>query len=128
MLLTLVKLPYIVYIQNVMPNIHQRESTTEDQPNPINQSFGLLGDQWNLLIVQVLLSKPSRFNDIKRSIPQINNRTLSARLKNLADFGVLDRKIESGNPPFTLYHLTALGKGIGPIIKEIVKFGNRFLD
>jgi DNA-binding HxlR family transcriptional regulator len=103
-------------------------SKEDEDINGLKKSFSLVGDEWNLLIIQALLAEPRRFNDIKRTIPQINNRTLSGRLKSLNEYGVLGRKIEHGNPPYALYYLTALGKGAGPIIEAIEKYGDTFLD
>jgi DNA-binding HxlR family transcriptional regulator len=99
----------------------------DEEKNALKKSFSLVGDEWNLLIIQVLLDEPRRFNDIKRLIPHINNRTLSARLKSLMEYGVLGRKVEAGSPPFALYYLTALGKGVKPVIEAIEDFGDTFL-
>lgn len=111
-----------------MPKVTIAKKEDEEVINGLKKSFSLVGDEWNLLIIQALLAEPRRFNDIKRMIPQINNRTLSGRLKSLNEYGVLGRKIEHGNPPYALYYLTPLGKGVDPIIKAIEKFGDRFLD
>jgi len=100
---------------------------TEDY-NSIVKPIELIGDPWTLLIIKSLLSGPKRFNELKNEVPGINNRTLSARLKSLAIDGAIQRQVGLENPPAVKYYLTPLGKGIGPILKAIENFGNKFIN
>ena len=88
----------------------------------------LISDTWTLLIIKSLLSGTKRFNELKNEIQDVNNRTLSARLKFLAEKGIVIRRVSMNDaPPSVKYTLTPLGKGIEPILKEIENFGNKFL-
>jgi DNA-binding HxlR family transcriptional regulator len=88
----------------------------------------LISDSWTLLIIKSLLTGTKRFNEIKNDVEDINNRTLSARLKFLVEKGVLIRRVsQSTTPPSVKYTLTPLGKGIEPILNEIENFGNKYL-
>ena len=87
----------------------------------------LISDSWTLLIIKSLLPGTERFNELRNEITDINNRTLSARLKFLVLKGVIVRHVSPGSPPSVKYTLTQLGKGIEPILNEIENFGNRFM-
>lgn len=94
---------------------------------PIIKPVELLGDSWTLMIIKSLLNGPKRFNELKSEIDDVNNRTLSARLKSLGEKGILIRRVGTQNPPTVTYYLTPLGKGAEPILKSIEDFGNKFL-
>lgn len=87
----------------------------------------LISDSWTLLIIKSLLTGEKRFNELRSEISDINNRTLSARLKFLTQRGVIVRSVSTHSPLSVSYTLTELGEGIRPVLKEIEKFGNRFL-
>jgi DNA-binding HxlR family transcriptional regulator len=100
----------------------------DQPPQNFQKTVELIGDVWTLLIVNSLLISPKRFNELAGSIPGVNRSTLSARLKSLSDYGVLERQIGQENPPSSTYYLTPLGKGMAKIIQEINKFSAHFLD
>src|SRR5262245_54681631 len=54
-------------------------------------ALDLLGERWTLLIVRELLCGSRRFGDIQRGVPRISRTMLSARLRELADGGVIAR-------------------------------------
>ncbi len=100
----------------------------EKQFCPIVKPIELIGDMWTLLIIKSLYNESKRYNEIKKAIPEINNRTLSLRLKKMADLGIIQRSVDNQiNPPLVTYKLTSLGCGIKPIIDQIELFGNKFL-
>ncbi|MEM1312490.1 MAG: helix-turn-helix domain-containing protein [Patescibacteria group bacterium] len=94
---------------------------------PIIRPTELLGDTWTLLIIKELLEEPLRFNKIKDKIPEITNRTLSARLKKLVSNKVIERNLLEGSPPKVEYNLTQMGYGLKPVLREIEDFGNKFM-
>ena len=101
---------------------------SQTQHCSIVKPIELISDTWTLLIIKSLLTGTKRFNELKNEIEAINNRTLSARLKFLAEKGLVIRRVSLiTTPPSVKYTLTPLGKGIEPILNEIEKFGNKFL-
>jgi DNA-binding HxlR family transcriptional regulator len=74
-----------------------------------------IGDKWSLLVIFVLERRPARrgrFSDLKRTIPGISQRMLTATVRNLERDGVLTRHVYAEVPPRVEYELTALGKGL----------------
>ena len=88
------------------------------------RALDLLGERWTLLIVRELLSGSSRFNDIRRGIPRISRTMLSARLRDLADAGVIARGTGRNGPT---YELTEEGRELGGAVRELGTWGQRWL-
>lgn len=88
------------------------------------RALDLLGDRWTLLIVRELLSGSSRFNDIRRGIPRVSRTMLSARLRGLADSGVITR---GSGPNGPTYELTEEGRELAGAVRELGTWGQRWL-
>lgn len=90
----------------------------------IARALDLLGSRWTLLIVRELLCKSSRFGEIQRGIPQISRTMLSARMRELADAGVIERVDGAAGPE---YRLTAAGQELAPVVGALGTWGQRWL-
>jgi DNA-binding HxlR family transcriptional regulator len=86
------------------------------------RALDLLGERWTLLVVRELLCGSRRFGEIRRGIPRISRTMLSARLRQLADAGVIER-IEGG----TAYTLTPAGQELAGAVRELGTWGQRWL-
>lgn len=87
----------------------------------------LLGKKWTGLIIRVLLGGPRRFKDIKEQIPEMSDRVLSERMKELEDAQILVRNVYPETPVRIEYELTAKGKSLEPVIQEIQQWGEKWL-
>ena len=78
-----------------------------------------VGDKWSLLVIAMLEQRPTaraRFSELKRSIPGISQRMLTATLRSLERDGLLTRHVYAEVPPRVEYALTPLGETlIAPI-------------
>ena len=84
-----------------------------------------VGDKWSLLVVLMLERMPkrrARFSDLKRSIPGISQRMLTATVRNLERDGILTRHVYPEVPPRVEYQLTALGKGLMEPVQSLVEW------
>lgn len=92
---------------------------------PVARGAELVWDKWSLLILRNLnLDGPHRFQDFANALEGISPTTLSARLKTLQKNGLIQRKITDAHPPGTLYELTELGRNMRPVIQALASFGN----
>jgi DNA-binding HxlR family transcriptional regulator len=74
-----------------------------------------VGDKWSLLVIFILKDRPAlrgRFSDLKRSIPGISQRMLTATVRNLERDGMLTRHVYAEVPPRVEYELTPLGRAL----------------
>jgi DNA-binding HxlR family transcriptional regulator len=93
---------------------------------PVARTLDLVGERWTILILRDLFLKgPRRFQDLQESLTAVAPNTLSARLKDLEAAGFIERKIYSEHPPRLEYHLTERGKTFGPVMRALREWGLR---
>jgi DNA-binding HxlR family transcriptional regulator len=85
----------------------------------------IIGNKWTALILRDLFSGPKRFCELERSVGNINPRTLSQRLDDLENEGIITRKKFAEVPPRTEYTLTAKGSDLLPILQQMAVWGTK---
>jgi len=90
---------------------------------PLAQATQLLCERWTLLVVRELIAGSTRFNELQKGVPLMSPTLLSARLKQLAEAGVVTLHGTKGN---TTYHLTAAGQELRPIVELLGVWGHRW--
>jgi DNA-binding HxlR family transcriptional regulator len=94
---------------------------------PVARTLDVVGERWTILILRdLLLRGPRRFQDLQESLSGAAPNTLSARLKDLEVHGIIARRLYSEHPPRLEYHLTDKGKTLGPVLKALRDWGQRF--
>lgn len=94
---------------------------------PVNNSLKIFGQKYALHIVRnMLVLKQRRFGQFLKSIEGINTKTLSIRLHELENSGVIKRTVINSRPPQTEYTLTDKGVALEPILADIAIFSTRF--
>jgi DNA-binding HxlR family transcriptional regulator len=95
---------------------------------PIACALDLLGDRWTLVVVRdLLLLGKRRFTELLASGEGISTNILSERLERLEAAGLVVRRSYQLHPPRDEYHLTAKGRDLFPVLRELVRWGNRHL-
>ena len=82
-------------------------------------AFEVLGKRWTGLLVDLLLQRPARFNELMRAVPQMSKRMLSERLTELQEIGLVERLVEPGPPVGVVYRLTARGMALQPAMDAL---------
>jgi DNA-binding HxlR family transcriptional regulator len=96
---------------------------------PVARTLEVVGERWTVLILRDLfLRGPRRFQDFQESLAGIAPNTLSARLKALEDSGIVARELYSEHPPRLEYQLTEKGRSLGPVIKAMRDWGLKNTD
>jgi DNA-binding HxlR family transcriptional regulator len=94
---------------------------------PVARALNVIGERWSILILRDLFLKgPRRFQDFQTSLTGVAPNTLSARLKTLEAQGVVARLLYNEHPPRLEYYLTEKGKSLGPILKALKSWGDRY--
>ncbi len=83
-----------------------------------------VGDRWSLLVVRDLLSGAKRFTDLMDRLGGITPKTLSQRLRELEDTGIVAVDREPGRRE-VWYRLTPAGAELGPVIDALSWWGLR---
>jgi DNA-binding HxlR family transcriptional regulator len=85
----------------------------------------LLGDQYTLQIIQVLLKRaPQRFIELEQQIEGISPRTLSARLKQMDAAGLLTRHQYASLPPKVEYTLTDRSQALAGVVDALTTWAD----
>ncbi|MCX2720831.1 winged helix-turn-helix transcriptional regulator [Roseibium salinum] len=95
-----------------------------EQPCPIRDVLDRIGDQWSLLILQVLEHGTMRFSAINRAIGDISKQMLSKTLKSLEEDGFIRRTLYPEVPPRVEYELTDLGRSFLVPMKELIAWAD----
>jgi DNA-binding HxlR family transcriptional regulator len=85
-------------------------------------AFELLGKRWTALIIRVLLDGPKRFKDISHVIPNMSDKMLSERFKEMEIAGLIVRRVYDEMPVRIEYELTSKGKALEPMMSECQKW------
>ncbi|MCY0899877.1 MAG: helix-turn-helix domain-containing protein [Firmicutes bacterium] len=90
-------------------------------------AVGLIGKRWTGLIIEVLLQHPQRFSEIAQAIPQVSDRMLAERLKELEAEGIVDRRVYPDTPVRVEYSLTAKGRDLAPVMQALHEWANTWI-
>jgi DNA-binding HxlR family transcriptional regulator len=94
----------------------------------LHETVELVGKRWSGAIVYVLLQAgPMRFSQIANAVPDLSDRLLSERLKELEARGIVDRHVSDGAPVKVEYELTERGKDLREALGELKAWGDRWL-
>ena len=98
-----------------------------DPSCPVCRTADIVCAKWTLLIVRDLSEGRSRFCELERSLSGISPRTLSLRLRDLEQLGVVERQTFPEVPPRVEYALTDKGRALLPLIEDMRSYGRRWL-
>lgn len=93
---------------------------------PVARTLDIVGERWTMLILRdLVLRGPRRYQDLQESLAGIAPNTLSVRLKDMESHGLVERKLYNERPPRLEYHLTAKGRSLAPVLRALRDWGNR---
>ncbi|WP_203258914.1 winged helix-turn-helix transcriptional regulator [Hyunsoonleella ulvae] len=92
-------------------------------------TMGIIGGKWKTVILYHLIDKTLRYNELRKTIPSVTERTLSLQLKTLENDGLIKRKVYTSKPPLKVeYKLTDFGKSVIPLIQSIIDWGEYVIE
>ena len=101
-------------------------SAPYDMRCPIARTLDIVGERWTILILRdLVVSGPRKFQDFERSLAGISPNTLSTRLKRLEEAGVVERRFYEQHPPRAEYVLKEKGNELRPVLKALLDWGQR---
>jgi DNA-binding HxlR family transcriptional regulator len=92
-----------------------------------HEAVELIGRRWTGAILSVLMVGPLRFSEIAQAVPELSDRLLSARMKELEARGIVERRVIPGPPLRVEYALSEMGVSLGPALAELKDWGRRWL-
>jgi DNA-binding HxlR family transcriptional regulator len=104
------------------------QATAEDRPvaarresccSAYHHAIELIGKRWTGAILFVLMDGPLRFSEVKMLVPDLSDRLLSERLKELEAEGIVERRVIDGMPVRVEYTLTEKGRALEPAVRSL---------
>ncbi len=95
---------------------------------PIQFILEIVGSKWAILILRELFSGSRRTHEFLEALPGISTKTLTARLRELENYGLVTRKVFPEVPPRVEYSLTEKGLEIQPVMMALKTLGEQWLQ
>lgn len=89
---------------------------------PIDTAFIVLGRKWTVQILRNFLQGDRHFNELLASIRGINPKSLSQRLRELEEHGLITKRVTSKSPLRIEYELTERGYGLYPVLRSMARW------
>ncbi|MDT5339890.1 MAG: hypothetical protein QOD90_5395 [Mycobacterium sp.] len=84
-------------------------------------------DKWSLNVLSALCERPCRFNDLRRAIPAVSQKSLTATLRKLERNGIVERVLLSSRPVAVEYRITPLGKTLRDPLDVLLNWATEHL-
>lgn len=101
-----------------------KRKSFESMHCPIARGLEHVGEWWNILILRDSYYGLSRFDEFQKSLG-ITPTTLTRRLNDLVDGGLLERRLYCEKPPRYDYVLTQRGRDFRPVLLTLMTWGNK---
>lgn len=86
----------------------------------------LIGRRWSGAILRELLLGTTRFGQIREAIPQLTDKMLASRLRELESEGVVSRVVYPEIPVRVEYHLTEKGRDLEAAVAALSQWADRW--
>ena len=91
-------------------------------PEEVRQAADLLERRWSLSILWASHEGAVRFNEFRAALGRVPPATLTARLNELAEAGVLERRVLDTRPPAVEYRLTERGRDLESLVQALSRW------
>jgi len=92
-----------------------------------HEAVELVGRRWTGAILRVLMDGPLRFSEVAQAVPELSDRLLSERMKELEARGIVERNVMPGPPLRVEYQLSRMGRELEPALSELQRWAHRWL-
>ena len=93
-----------------------------------HEAVELIGARWTGALLRVLLDGRTRYADLRSAVPEISDRMLSERLRELEHARIINRYVSADPPVRVEYELTEKGRALEPSLKAIGEWAERWIE
>jgi DNA-binding HxlR family transcriptional regulator len=79
-------------------------------------------DKWSMQILDVLCGSPLRFNELRREIPAVGQKSLTATLRRLERNGMVERVVVTTRPLAVEYRVSAVGDTLNGLVDALLRW------
>ncbi|MCL3860992.1 helix-turn-helix domain-containing protein [Actinotalea sp. K2] len=84
-------------------------------------------DKWSLSVLNELCERPCRFNELRRAVPAVTQKSLTATLRRLERNGIIQRIVIDTRPVAVEYRITMLGKTLRDPVDVLLQWADAHL-
>ncbi len=99
---------------------------TTQQRACVAMAAQIISAKWTPQLLFAMSNGVQRFCELQKEVGGINPRTLSARLDELEQAGIISKKAYAEVPPRIEYVLTDKGNDLFPILEQMVEWGSKY--
>ena len=106
-----------------------KTNDTKPMVCPYQNAISVIGNVWALTIIKTFYLQEKfeqqtevRFNELLKLLTPISGKTLSAKLKNLAEHKIIVRKVIDETPVKILYSLTEKGRALNIVMDQLAEW------
>jgi DNA-binding HxlR family transcriptional regulator len=92
---------------------------------PTEFTLQILGGKWKTVILCYLKIGPLRYADLRKLIPNLSDKVLSQRLRELAEAGLVERGKSEDGDKSEVYALAARAQSLGLVLTELYHWGDK---
>lgn len=94
---------------------------------PVEAALDIIGGKWKSIILFRVLEETRRFNELRRMLPNITQRTLTNQLRELERDGLLRRNVYAEVPPKVEYSITDFGRSLEPVLVALKEWAETYM-
>ena len=92
-----------------------------------HRAVELIGGRWTGALIQLLFHGRMRFAELRAAVPDISDRMLSERLRELETEGIVARIVVPETPVRVEYELTEKGRALEHALASVGKWAERWV-
>ncbi|MBO9401156.1 helix-turn-helix domain-containing protein [Shimia sp. R9_3] len=93
---------------------------------PAEATIEIIGGKWKCQILHTLQSGTKRYGELRKKMPDVTQRVLTRKLRELEEHGVIQRKVYAEVPPKTEYSLTERGETLHTVLNELERWSRQW--
>ena len=94
---------------------------------PVQGTINAVSGKWKILAIWHLAFRPQRFAQLRKLLPGVSEKVLTAQLRQLEADGIVSREIRHSSPPQVTYSLTRAGGELIEPMTVLCAWGTRHL-
>lgn len=94
---------------------------------PVQGTINTVSGKWKVLAIWHLGFSPRRFAELRKLLPGISEKVLTAQLRQLERDGIVGRQVKPTSPPQVTYRLTPPGEELMTTMGALCTWGTRYL-
>lgn len=90
---------------------------------PVELAVTRLGGKWKVVLLARLKERPHRYAELRHAIPELSDKVLTERLRELVAAGLVVRTKEGGRGAPSEYSLSERGAALRPALEALYQWG-----